>query len=58
MVRSAEELFAIEKMAAQGMSIKKIAEAVFSSSTEMADRIVPLKDTGQKHVIHTHATLS
>ena len=52
MVRSAEELFAIEKMAALGMSIKQITEAVFSSSTEMTDRIVPVKDTVQKHVIN------
>ena len=51
MGRSAQELFAIEKMAAQGMSIKQITEAVFASSTEMADRIVPLKDAAQKHVI-------
>ena len=45
MVRSAKELFAIEKMGAHGMGNKKIIEAVFSSSTEIADRIVSLKDT-------------
>ena len=47
MVRSAEELCAIEKMAAQSMSIKKITEAVFSSCTDKADRIVQLKDTAK-----------
>ena len=42
--------FAIEKMAAQGM---EIADVIFLSSTEMADRIVPLKDTAENTVITT-----
>ena len=58
MVRSAQELFAIKKMAAQGMIIKQITEAVFSSSTEMTDRIEPVKDTAQKHVIEHVIALS
>ena len=57
-VRSAQKLFAIKKMAAQGMSIKQITGAVFSSSREMADRIVPVKDTAQKHVIEHVIALS
>ena len=31
-------------------------KTVSSRSTDMADRIVPLEDTAQKHVIHTHVT--
>ena len=40
-------------LAAQGMSTKKITEAASQSSTEMADRFVPLR----KHVFNTHLTL-
>ena len=43
MVLSAQERFAIDTMATAGMGNKKITEAVFSSSTDMADHIVPLK---------------
>ena len=54
-VRSAEEFSAIEKMTPQGTSIKKITEAFFfSTCTEMADRIVPLKDTAKTR--HEHAS--
>ena len=41
----------------QGMSIKKITEAAFSCSTDMADRIVPLRQHIAKYVIDTHLTL-
>ena len=49
MVRTTEELFAIEKMAGQCMSIKEVVETVSSSSTEMEDCMVSLEDTAQKH---------
>ena len=47
LVRSAEELFAIERMAVQGFGSRKINEAVLSSSTDTVDHIVLLTDTTQ-----------
>ena len=50
MVLSAQELFAIEKMATAGMGNRKIATTL-GLVDEAVD--VSLKDTAQKHVIYT-----
>ena len=57
MVRSAEELFAIEKMAPQGLDSKKIAETGSSSGTEMAENTSFNTSSGTpQHYPHTQTT--
>ena len=54
MVRSAEELFAIEKMAAQSMSIKKIAETVWVP-LRMTKRVAAYCSKTQRKTRHEKA---